>query len=395
MTLEALFLFLAVGSSLFGSQADFAGQETLSIPSLEEIKNSLFVALNEERSARNLPLLKPSPALDRVARGQSEDMARLGLLTHASATGQTYADRLFSAKIYYRAIGENVAQSGTFLPSIIHHTLMNSPDHRENILDPLFDEVGIAVVRTPDRMYYVTQDFVRSLVPRPEAEIREILLRGIEGVRARMGLPPFEWLGEIDDSARNYARSRAAGNILKTVPEAFKGCQVSFTNGPDLGEIADLLGKKSAAPFARGGLGFWFDRTPEYPGGAYYVCAILLPADRYAGLKSKSLAALVLRAANALRAEKRLRPFSPNEGLERLAAAVYHRYIRKGGRGSATQATAFETVFETPELESFPASLVPSLEDPSYQKIGITVTPVADKWGLIDRFVVALVLDRS
>ncbi|MBM3312787.1 MAG: CAP domain-containing protein, partial [Candidatus Aminicenantes bacterium] len=291
--------------------------------------------------------------------------------------------------------GENVARSGTFLSSVIHESLMNSPDHRENVLDPRFDEVGIGVVRDPDRTYYVTQDFIQSLDLKDEPESLDFLLRRIQDVRAPMSLPPLAWVDEVSASARGYARARATGHVLRAVPPDFRGSQISFAVGPDLAEIGDLLGKKSAAPFVRGGLGVFFDRTPAYPGGAYYICAILMPASPRGGLGSKELAEVVFRAANSVRRDNNLGPLFVKGTLNRAASAG-----RKGQDGavdarSSASSKTFKIVYETTDLTLIPTPLTSVLRVSSFRKIGISVSPVANRWGTVEHFTVAVVLARS
>jgi len=372
-----------------------AWQGCLAFPTAEEVKANLLETLNAERASRNLGPLRPSPALERLALRQSEDMARLGLLSHASATGLTLSERLAAAKVYFRAHGENVARSGTFLSSVIHESLMNSRDHRENILDPRFDEVGIGVVQASNRAYYVTQDFVQSLDLKPEPESLDFLLRRIREVRGPMSLPALEWVDEISVSARDYACLRAAGKIFEAVPGEFRGSQVSFTAGPDLAEIADLIGKKSAGPFVRGGLGVFSGRTPEYPGGGYYVCAILLPASPRGGLGPRDLAEVVFQAANSVRREGNFEPLMFDGRLNRAASASRKRPVRTKAVTPTIGPKRFEIVYETPDLTVLPTPMIPALKVSSFRKVGIAVSPATNKWGMVEYFTVAVVLARS
>jgi uncharacterized protein YkwD len=74
-------------------------------------------------------------------------MYRNGYFSHIDTFGNDPFDRMQSAGITYEAAGENLS----IAPSVMtgHTSLMESPDHRENILRALFDSVGIGCYEGP------------------------------------------------------------------------------------------------------------------------------------------------------------------------------------------------------------------------------------------------------
>ncbi len=56
----------------------------------------------------------------------------------------------------FSVISENVAEAPSAL--MIQDAWMNSPKHRENLLDPRVDSIGIRVIARGDRLYAV-EDF--------------------------------------------------------------------------------------------------------------------------------------------------------------------------------------------------------------------------------------------
>ena len=146
-----------------------AGQQIPGLPSTEEIEKELLAAINKERAGRNFAVLHQSRALTDLARSHSAEMARGNILSHESSDGKSFTDRLAEAGVAFAANGENVARSGTFVADLIHQSFMESPGHRENVLNLDFDEVGIGIIRGPGTSYYVTEDFIRRLVQRPAA----------------------------------------------------------------------------------------------------------------------------------------------------------------------------------------------------------------------------------
>ena len=103
--------------------------------------------LNRERTDRGLDPLTWCESCAVVARGHSKDMYRNGYFSHVDSRGKDPFDRMVAADIVYAAAGENLS----IAPSVAkaHDGLMESPDHRENILRELFDEVGIGCYEGP------------------------------------------------------------------------------------------------------------------------------------------------------------------------------------------------------------------------------------------------------
>ena len=113
--------------------------------------------LNAERAASGLATLTMDDRLRAVARGHSEEMFRLSYFAHESPVSGTPFDRLRAGGVRFGAAGENLA----YAPNVeaAHRGLMNSPDHRKNILTPAFRRVGIGVLRTQAWGRMFTQAF--------------------------------------------------------------------------------------------------------------------------------------------------------------------------------------------------------------------------------------------
>ena len=155
-----IFLFC---QSVYGFQVPTDRLET------GEVEQELYDLINRERAKQGISLLQISKNLIPIARRHSQDMAGQSELTHNSQDGKTYAQRLQEAGLFFKAFSQS------FLPEAIHNSFMRSKGHRENILDPRFDTVGIGVIYDKDRGYYITQDFLTSLEAKSEKEFREML----------------------------------------------------------------------------------------------------------------------------------------------------------------------------------------------------------------------------
>ncbi len=107
----------------------------------------ITLLVNEERSAAAVPPLRWSAALSEVALAYATEMVTEGFFSHNSPRTGDVGDRLTAAGIGYRTAGENLAWGPTV--ERLHNGLMNSPSHRDNILNAGFRNVGIGVVRGP------------------------------------------------------------------------------------------------------------------------------------------------------------------------------------------------------------------------------------------------------
>jgi uncharacterized protein YkwD len=111
---------------------------------------SQFIAkLNAARQSAGLSPYAVASDLTSVARSHSAQMASSGSLYHNPS--------LTSDVSNWQAVGENVGEG----PNVedIHTAFMNSPDHRANILDRDFTQVGVGVSVDKNGIIWVTQDF--------------------------------------------------------------------------------------------------------------------------------------------------------------------------------------------------------------------------------------------
>jgi uncharacterized protein YkwD len=118
-------------------------------------RSTVLCLLNRERAAAGLVALSENPRLDAAAQGHSDDMVANHYFEHTSPTGSTMTARIFASG-YVTAnqawtLGENIAWgTGSFArPGDTMVAWMNSPHHRDNILNPQFREVGIGVATAP------------------------------------------------------------------------------------------------------------------------------------------------------------------------------------------------------------------------------------------------------
>jgi ribosomal protein L24E len=119
------------------------------------VARDLFGRLNSERAARGLPPLQWDGALAGYAKAWSRDMASNGFRHSA------IVHLLDDGRLSY--VGENIAWArGAGVTSSTLHTMwMQSQGHRDNMLSPTYNAVGIGVFCAADGTVWATQDFGR------------------------------------------------------------------------------------------------------------------------------------------------------------------------------------------------------------------------------------------
>lgn len=121
-------------------------------------------ATNRYRQQAGLSPLRLNAKLNAAAQTHSVDMALNDFFNHTGSDQSTPFDRITGSGYSYALAAENIA-AGYATPQSVVEAWMNSPGHRENILYPGLEEIGIGFYFLPNdpgtlnRRYYWTQDF--------------------------------------------------------------------------------------------------------------------------------------------------------------------------------------------------------------------------------------------
>ena len=126
----------------------------------EPMARELFTLGNRARAAEGTGPLTWDPALAAAALKHCQLMAAEGPISHRYGGEAGLAERAGEAGAHFSLIEENVALGSS--AATIHEGWMNSPDHRENLLNPKVDRVGIAVVAVRG-VYYAVADFEQAV----------------------------------------------------------------------------------------------------------------------------------------------------------------------------------------------------------------------------------------
>jgi uncharacterized protein YkwD len=133
-------LSLATGPARAGSASE-----------LSALESGVYQQINFIRTEHGLAPLKLNAHLGEAADEHSRQMAADGYFEHESADGTLFWKRIAtfypSGSSGYWSVGENLLwASPSVRSSAALQMWMHSPEHRANILDPHWREIGIAAV---------------------------------------------------------------------------------------------------------------------------------------------------------------------------------------------------------------------------------------------------------
>lgn len=143
--------------------------EAASVPPAQ-LEKTMLAELNAARKADGEAPLEWSGKLGAIADARSRDLLARSYFAHVTPDGKTVADLAARDGVPYLVIGENLAFAPTL--NVAFHGLMQSPEHRANILRRGFHRVGIGIVRVPRGSHYV---------PREQGHTPLMPLRGVTG----------------------------------------------------------------------------------------------------------------------------------------------------------------------------------------------------------------------
>ncbi|MGI8648521.1 MAG: hypothetical protein DLM55_01375 [Acidimicrobiales bacterium] len=114
--------------------------------------------VNRQRSGAGCAPVQLEPRLTQAASAHSRDMANRRYFDHQSPDGDSPAERVTKAGYSWSGTGENIA-AGQSTPQKVMDSWMHSEDHRKNILNCMWHDMGLAVVHQGPQSPYWTQEF--------------------------------------------------------------------------------------------------------------------------------------------------------------------------------------------------------------------------------------------
>src|SRR5437660_3183347 len=254
----ALFIIM----SLLGTVAAFAQT------GLSQDESRLLTLLNQERQKAGLSKLQWDSHLAESARLHTQKLVVHQELSHQFTGEPTLGERAGATGLRFNSVAENVAMAPTI--DEIHKGLMNSPPHRENILNPKYNSVGFGITLSQGELY-VTQNFANVLPNYSVEEFRKAVISAFNQARRAHHVP------EIDArSDERLDKAACTGNVnpnqlIHDLPGVVD--LVVFTASvPEKlpSHMQDAAGERT---YRRMNIGVCFKPGPSHGFGSFYVVA--------------------------------------------------------------------------------------------------------------------------
>jgi len=224
-----------------------------------------MAAANRERVARGIAPLQFDAALSEAARFHALQMAVRGDISHQFAGEPDLSRRGAAVGARFSLISENVAEAPS--PSMFHELWMHSQGHRENLLDPQVNVVGIAVVSRGGQ-FYAVEDFAAT-VDSVSFEVQEDAVRQ---TLTRQGLSV-----RSDSSTSTVAQARLACSMESGFPGRNKPWYIMRYTADRLDQIpAQLESRIRSGRYHQAVVGACSDSN-DGPFTAYSIAVLLYP----------------------------------------------------------------------------------------------------------------------
>lgn len=166
-----IFILLQVGFSIVG----YTKPGILGITSNIDQKR-LIELTNKEREKLGLPPVSESDALDKAAALKAQNMFSENYWAHFAPSGKTPWDFILGSDYKFTYAGENLAKNFYGSDEVVS-AWMASPTHKENLLNPKYRDIGIAVVEgmlNGQKTTLIVQMFgtTESLAAKPTFEVQ-------------------------------------------------------------------------------------------------------------------------------------------------------------------------------------------------------------------------------
>ena len=210
-----------------------AERQSDSLPVIQPAAVQLLALANQARSAAGAGALKWDDALAVAARKHTQRMAAEGPIGHRYPGELDLSERAGLAGAHFDLIEENVAIGAT--PDQIHDEWMHSTGHRQNMLNPEVDRVGIAVIASRG-VLYATADYAHGVQKFSQQQVEEHIANQIRNSGVKI-LP-------------NPALAREACRLENGVPRTNGGVPPSFVmrwQDSDLSHLPKTLADQLAS----------------------------------------------------------------------------------------------------------------------------------------------------
>ncbi len=204
--------------------------------------------------------------LSLAAQAHGREMLQHGMLSHQFPGEPALQDRLGLTGLHFNQAGENVAYDFSALHA--HQSLMASEEHRQNVLNPSYNAVGIAVAWVACQMY-VVQDFARRLPSYEAGQAEDLIAAKVMDLRNQTRLPHLNRV-----KSNNPRGAACSGNsaLAQPTPSLSNARYVLSYSNPEPevlpSSASQIIGNGQTKDFS---VATCYARTDKHPNGAYFV----------------------------------------------------------------------------------------------------------------------------
>jgi uncharacterized protein YkwD len=231
-----------------------------------EAESQLLDLTNQARLQAGVAPLQEDAGLTQAALAHADAMAEEQQISHQFSGEPSLAQRLaVNTNLHLDHAGENVAFAATV--DRVQAVLMASPPHRENLLNPGYNVVGIGVVRSGDTLY-VAQDFGHGLATYTAEASADMVAASINRTRGHERLAALQRLDT--SSAQTAACAMASADSLNApAPKAYSVVRYTTMQPDSLpASAAKAIADHNLRAYS---VGACYARTSVYPNGAYWM----------------------------------------------------------------------------------------------------------------------------
>jgi uncharacterized protein YkwD len=141
----ALVLFIGAPLLLLNNRVHAGFSDT----SVHISETQLLALTNSERTKAGLENLAINAALKNAAYNKALSLTNENYFSHTAPSGEKFSSWIKNAHYNYSVVGENLASDFSENQTVVD-AWMNSPKHKENILNSQWKDTAIAVMETND-----------------------------------------------------------------------------------------------------------------------------------------------------------------------------------------------------------------------------------------------------
>lgn len=253
-------------------QATILMNLVLSVPAQDNAnpaaERELLDLASQSRTRAQVGPLKMENCLVVAARRHAVEMAERQQLSHQFSGEPALSDRVAATcSLHLDEVAENVAFANSAAEA--HDGFMKSPPHRENLLHPSYNVMGVGVVQRGSNLF-VVEDFGHDLPSYSTMQASELIAGSIAKTREAAHQPALKQ--EDSSAVQSEACDLARADSLKS-PSAHSGARYVLRFTTMEPQTLPAAGAKAIADGTLSGFaeGACFARSASYPNGVYWV----------------------------------------------------------------------------------------------------------------------------